>query len=921
MPRLYQGAFNSGEMAPGLWGRVDLDRFGAGLRVARNMFPLPEGGIMKRPGFEHISPVHYDEEPADVENYRAAARLVPFKFNNDQTYMVVLHAQLFWIIKKGAVVLNDMDAHGGTGTPTVAWTGSDDYQVSYTSHGYSDKDHIYWAAGGYDQFERRWMSVVYVDADTFNLYDPINTADAIGGGTDTYDSNGTTIDFGSPYTVLPADGWADDGTGSPPYADVPVADLDYTQANDTLYISHPSGPTKVITRTADAAWTCVNFDPSPGVSTPANVGTTTPGPPMGSKSIWYAVSAIDPETFEESIAAVYEVTSTDDPLGGNPITLTWDEQTSEEVEQYRIYRGVSGIYGLIGTASDPVPDTGGDTLTFEDQGYVPNLAIAPPLSADFFAAAGEYPGAVELFQQRIWFGRSDDLLRDIYASRSGSLASFATSTVSVDDDPIEQAIAAKSVQEVKHFVPLRDLVVLTSDGEWGFDTGDAGVLTPGAGLVAQSHWGTAGVKPVIIGESAIFVENSGKSIRDLAFALQSDGFASSDISIFAKHLFRGRTVVSMCFSQTPHRILFCVMSDGQAISCTYVRDQQIFAWARHETRGLMKDCATVQEDGIDNIYVVVERQNGDIHSGSWYTQIERMKMADPKFVEDGVWLDNSYQFNMPSFDIQFDWTILNSAVVQDAGVSKFRMALKKASTGGPPDDSLIRVNFEPGHSLESMNGMVFQVEDTLIAAGTGNWRELYRTINNSTTDRELFDPDGFVPRGFSDATDGYLTLQATDLKYGYHLNARGDQVSIRGDHMMYDDIEIDEGGEYTIAAAAGLIHAGELYRAEIETLDIDSIQDPITGSSLTLSNVLTRLSIGVQYSFGRRRADLTDVTLAMLYAEEDWNAELGHFQGVYDGLPFPGWKRDGRMILRSEDGYPFIIAALVPLVESGDIDV
>ena len=47
MPKASPGlvSFNGGELSPLLDGRVDLDRYGAGLASCENFIPLPQGGI------------------------------------------------------------------------------------------------------------------------------------------------------------------------------------------------------------------------------------------------------------------------------------------------------------------------------------------------------------------------------------------------------------------------------------------------------------------------------------------------------------------------------------------------------------------------------------------------------------------------------------------------------------------------------------------------------------------------------------------------------------------------------------------------------------------------------------------------------------------------------------------------------------
>lgn len=912
MPRLYQGSFSAGELGPGLWGRVDLDRFSSGLRVCRNMFPMAEGGAVKRPGLQFVG--------FSVDGVNESIRLVPFKFNNEQTYMMAFQESSFTIVKDGGVILEATT----TGTLSAGQDGSGTYfldgTAGFAASGITSGVEIFVTSGGFDEIEGRWLRVASSPAPTTSkvyLVDYV-TGDAL--PTSGWTSAGAPV-FAPILKYATADGW---------FNTVPVDELDFTQANDKIYVSHGSDETKVITRTSDTSWTIVDFDPSPANAAPTAAedsltgsiydGTGLTKPTGGGETADYAITSIDNTTFEESLATLVTVSDVDLALFAPPaatgtgasLAITWASGT----DRFRIYKSVGGIYGLIGQ----VEGTSG-TLYFDDIGYTPNLSIAPPLEvAPEFNASGGFPGAVELFQQRIWFGRTDDELRDIYASRSGSLSSFSTTTVSTDDDPISMKIAAKSVNEVRYFVPLRDLVVMTSDAEWGFDTGDVGVLTPGSGLIAHSYWGSARVKPAIVGDSAVFVEKSGQTIRDLAFQLQNDGFASSNLSLLAKHLFAGRTVKSICFAENPFNLLFCVMSDGAAVSCTYVRDQQIFAWARHDTGGKMLDCASVTEDGLDNIYVTVQRitQNA-AGTDVGYTQIERMVMREPDFVDRGIHLDNSKAFNQAT---STDNTSFASAtrVETVSGVQQLQVNLLSST----PDNSKLSINNGPATAASA------RLQDlSIMVVGDGNpsggreWHTVYRALNNSTTDRVLADWELFLPSANAQSTLlGYYKLGTGTLLQAHHLVYRPGYVAVRADDTMYTGLTIPEGGEYEFDATqeAGVIHAGETYIAEIETLDIDSIADPITGRPIQVGELLVRFGLTAGYKTGRDRNVFADRTLTQLRTEEAFDPQLGALRGVTKSTLFPNWKRRGRVIIRSEDGFPMQISAVVPIVDTGDLD-
>ncbi len=897
MARQYQGSLSGGEVDPGVWGQIGLERMGSMLRIARNVIIQPEGGAMKRPGLEFISFAH-----GPVANINNTVRPLPFKFNNEQTYEVMAMSDRVFFAKNGGVIF---EPRVGSGTITVGQDANGTF-INASGGGltYAAGAILYFASGGYLQLENRWVRVASAPAPTANrvyLNDYITNLTV---GISGFTAQGGTIDYGLIYFLDTADGW---------YASVDPMELDYTQSNDKLFVSHDSAKTKVLTRTGDTAWTITDFNPAPSNVAPTVSLSAGSNEPPGTNTVQYAVTSVETAngTFEESLADLFDVTSVDrDAINATDfVELEWAHVAGND--KYYVYKATSGLYGLIGRAEG----TSG-TLTFRDEGFVPNLAIAPPIEADIFDAANEYPSAVELAQQRIWFGRTKALLRDVYGSRAGSLNSFATSTVTADDDPIELAIAAKSVQEVRHFVPLKDLIVLTSDGEWGFDTGDDGLVSTRSGLIAHSFWGSAKVKPAIVGESAIFVERTGRSIRDLAYALQSDGFASSNLSLFAKHLFRYRQVKSICFAQTPFNVLFVVFNDGLGAFCTYVRDQQIFGWSRVDTNGRMHSCMSIEEGGRDNIYVEVER----VYNGTTpYRQIERMTMIDPEFSDQGIWLDNSIEFNRPNQYLAdpFDGTFTKAETLVESGVLTLRLT---GSGTALVNNELFQLQAPAGSPLAIFDGMTFMAEVV-----SPNLYRLYRTVNGSTTKKQLFNVENYLPSGFiATGTVGYWNDGIGLGVRAHHLNYRAGLVTVRADLTEYKNVTLAAGGIYTFTtdplAFAGKIHLGEPFVCEIETLDVDAPANPITGLPVQLSTVGLRFSLANAVKIGRYRESLLTIPLSVFESMEDFSINRGAFRGVMTNLQYPAWRPDGRVVVRSEDGFPFVLTALIPTVDIGTID-
>lgn len=84
--------FTAGELAPELLGRGDISAFENGARRLRNVFIQPTGGLTRRAGLRHVSLLP------------GPARLIPFEFNTEQTYLVVLVAGQLRVFQGDALI-------------------------------------------------------------------------------------------------------------------------------------------------------------------------------------------------------------------------------------------------------------------------------------------------------------------------------------------------------------------------------------------------------------------------------------------------------------------------------------------------------------------------------------------------------------------------------------------------------------------------------------------------------------------------------------------------------------------------------------------------------------------------------------------------------------------------------------------------
>lgn len=90
-----QTDFTGGELNPMLYGRVNADRYGSGVKVMRNAWTRVSGGAESRAGLRYVN---------KAKNDTGIIRLVPWVYNRDQSYVLEITDGKMRFIQQGQLV-------------------------------------------------------------------------------------------------------------------------------------------------------------------------------------------------------------------------------------------------------------------------------------------------------------------------------------------------------------------------------------------------------------------------------------------------------------------------------------------------------------------------------------------------------------------------------------------------------------------------------------------------------------------------------------------------------------------------------------------------------------------------------------------------------------------------------------------------
>ena len=680
---LIQASFAGGELAPALWGRVDLAKYHVGAKTLRNFFVNASGGASNRPGTAFVGRVKDGGHPV---------RLIPFQFSTLQTYVLEFGHTYMRVVMDGGHVLEPAFS-------VTAITQAAACVVTAAGHNFANGDEVFLTGlGGMTPLDGDRCLVTGVAGASFRL----NTLDGVAVNTTTsaaFSGGGTVARV---YTL------------TTPYAGNDLAILKYAQSADVMTLCHPNYPPTDLTRTQHWAWTLdpITFQPAITPPTGLTVVTNSSGP----WAYGYVVTALTDDPVEESRASP-PVSILSNPLNQNSgivTTIAWNPVAG--ASRYNIYKGPIGYaygtlngsipagctYGLIGSSTgctftdaniaadaSEAPPEGQDpfanapieqvTVIHSGSGYTnPTITVSDPTGSGAVLIAAtnggviaaitvqngganysaptvivtdttgigatatatvasqiNYPGCVTYYQQRKIFAGSATEPESIWMTQSGNFGNMDTSSPSQDSDAITLTVASQQVNAVKNLISVNALLVLTSSGAFKVSAGSAsGVLTPAASIVTpQSFNGCADVTPLVIESDILYVQSKGSIVRDLTYNFYVDIYTGNDITLMSSHLFFGYQVVDWCWAEEPFKLVWAVRDDGTLLSLTFLKGQDVFPWTRHDTQGAFRSVASVSEGSEDAVYFVVSRTIPGINGGQPVSYVERL--ASRNFLTNG----------------------------------------------------------------------------------------------------------------------------------------------------------------------------------------------------------------------------------------------------------------------------------------------
>lgn len=453
-------------------------------------------------------------------------------------------------------------------------------------------------------------------------------------------------------------------------------------------------------------------------------------------------------------------------------------------------------------------------------------SVQPTISVTFGPMTGTYPGVVAYYQQRRIYAGSLNNPNTFWASQPGQYTNFDSGQPPVSEDSITATPWSVQVNGIQWMIPMpANLVVFTGNGSWvvggtGSFLANIEPITPtNTQAVPQAAIGcSATVPPQPVNLDILYLTSKGYSVRDLVYQPYFSLYIPRDISILSTHLLEGHTILEWAWADEPMKVLWAVRDDGVLLSLTYLQEQEVYGWARHDTQGVFCSVCTVSEPPVDAVYCVVLRY---LNGGRGYT-IERMDNRLWKSVEDPVCVDAAFQLPQPQPNAQ----ISVSAPSGNVSVTAFN---------GTPFS-----NLDVGSVIRAAGGIIKITGFTSSTVVSGTVVLPLTTGVPPVMGGNAAIPV-FVQPGQWSMTAPVGSVTITDPVLGTHplggLNVYG-----MADGVPIGPLAVSGGGVVTLPFAASQVTLGLLYSADYQSVYANPPGPTMQGRRKDVTDVVIRVA-------------------------------------------------------------------------------
>lgn len=826
MPKVspIQGNFGTGEISPLAQGRVDLDRYKTALAVCQNYIPTIQGGLTRRPGTEYI---------VEVKDSTKKTRLVPFRFSQTDAYILEFGHEYVRFHRDYGPVL---DENGAVVEYAMPFTEDEIFELSFAQSAdylyICHKNHLPQKLIRYsDTF---WSSTQMTGSLGPWDYSALEAKVTVGSAS--FSTTLTTTPTGLPITAIANNGGK---------FEITVAFVNQTWIQDgKLRVHYDSG-----TPSAEGDWDVEYL----GNNKFLLLGSTYSGTYSAGQAKAYT------QIFKSTDVGRYYLVK--QSASGGAV---------EYWRRFQITSLVNSTTANVSNINSMTPDVG---VTYD---AYPSL---------FWTGNG--PTAACFFEDRLFFTGSPNAGQRVDGSKIGDYENFQTISENLQvyaEYSISFVLNSDDVNIGKWmFADEKGLIIGTLANEWTIKSASSSEAFSALSVSAKltSSFGSSDCYPVRAGKAILFVQKSGRKIREYHYFQDVESFRATDLSVLSEHMTLGG-LKQLAYQKDPQQIVWAVTNNGKLVAMTYERDIDNLraGWHKHELGGsnLVESVAVIPSpDGIrDDVWLVVKR----FVDGAWVRYIEVITkfFDDEDEQEDAFFVDSGLTYDLP---------------IAISGITNANPCVLTATAHG----------LSNGDSVY-LRGII----------GTTELNQKIFTVANKTTN--TFELSGIDSTDYGTyLSGGYVRKRVQTITGLDHLE--GETVQVLADGAVQNS-KVVTGGSITLDAKAATVTVGLGYNSDAQLPIIDA--GAADGTSIGKTRRTNRLGLFLNRSLNLLvGTDFENMTrLFFRNANEAMGKAPSLFSGIIVETLDADYDFENKIAWRQDQPLPSTILAVMPSMTTQD---
>lgn len=576
--------FLGGEVSPNLYHSADMDQYGRWFSKAENIRFDTLGAFKNRTGFEKIA-------NTKVSN-GTEIKLLSFNFSKEESYLIEMGPGYFRFFEDGVPVYKDGDPEEGV------------YEVSHTMSiidgdiKYAQSGDVMYLVNGVDpigvltrndvtgynwtfssfKFKNDCYPLLEVNDDTTKTLSIANSSGTLtvtSSGHDFFEDKkiGDTFAF---EKFVPAQSQQFDGSVNPTVGSTSIPIL----SNGVFAVSSTGNWSGIVdieySKDNGTTWQVLYSLFSNSTSTPHNINNSF-AVSDANIPIKVRVKVVQALTYDTYALQMYLFA-----------------QEFSYNSYYKITTKNSDTSAVCSCVYNPVDIADGSS----ESGIVDWKEAA-------FSSEQGYPSVVGLYQNRLFFGKEYYL----YGSKTNDFHDFYAPTTLTASDAITMSLLSYRYNRIKNILTIRKFFVFSEEGEFGIQS-QAALTQTDKNLIPLSYHGSNDCSPVLAGNLALFVDQTGNCVRLFQYSYETDMFEANDASIFLEQLLKDRTIVTTDYLKKSKEALF--LDDSGTIWVFKVMpEQEVYAWShiKYATSGKIVNMRVVANGSEEDLYIAVEDSN------------------------------------------------------------------------------------------------------------------------------------------------------------------------------------------------------------------------------------------------------------------------------------------------------------------------